>query len=39
MLTELLQWIDEIAASPWFLLIILVVALVDAVFPVAPSET
>lgn len=33
------SWLQDYASSPWFYLVILVIAIVDSVFPVVPSET
>lgn len=38
-LTDVTDWIDEISAEWWFLLVIFGVAVLDSVFPVVPSET
>jgi membrane-associated protein len=37
--TDLTDWLDEIAANWWFLLAIFVVAFLDSVIPIVPSET
>jgi membrane-associated protein len=37
--TELTDWLGEIAANWWFLIAILVVAFLDSVIPIVPSET
>jgi membrane protein DedA with SNARE-associated domain len=39
MFDALTGWLEDIAASPWFYLVIYVVALLDSVIPVVPSET
>jgi membrane-associated protein len=36
---DLTDWIDEISANWWFLLVIFAVALLDSILPVVPSET
>ena len=38
-ITDLTDWLDEIAANWWFLLVIFVIAFLDSVIPVVPSET
>jgi len=38
-LNELADWLGDISSSPWFYLVILVIALLDSVVPVVPSET
>ena len=38
-ITEVTDWLDTFSATPWFLLIIFSVALLDSVFPVVPGET
>jgi membrane-associated protein len=37
--TDSFEWLEEFSASGWFLLIVLVIALLDSVVPVVPSET
>jgi len=37
--TDVTDWLAEFSSNWWFLLIIFVVALLDSVFPVVPSET
>jgi membrane-associated protein len=37
--TDLTDWLDEIAANWWFLLVIFAVAFLDSVIPIVPSET
>ncbi len=39
MLDTMTTWLEDIAASPWFYLVIYVIALFDSVVPVVPSET
>jgi membrane protein DedA with SNARE-associated domain len=39
MLSSLVNWVEDIARSPWFYLIVYVIALLDSVIPVVPSET
>jgi membrane protein DedA with SNARE-associated domain len=38
-ITDLTDWLDRISNHWWFLLIILVIAFLDSVIPVVPSET
>ena len=38
-LNELTDWLDEISSNWWFLALIFVIALLDSVVPVVPSET
>jgi membrane protein DedA with SNARE-associated domain len=38
-ITDLTDWIDEIAAYWWFPLIVFTVALLDSIIPIVPSET
>jgi membrane-associated protein len=38
-ITDLTDWLDEVSDHWWFLLIILVIAFLDSVVPVVPSET
>jgi membrane-associated protein len=38
-LTDFTDWLDEISANWWFLLIILAVAFLDSIIPIVPSET
>ena len=37
--TDLTDWLDDIAGDWWFLLVILGIAFLDSVIPVVPSET
>ncbi len=37
--TDLTDWLDRISSHWWFLLIILVIAFLDSVIPIVPSET
>ena len=37
--TDFTDWIDEVSANWWFVIVILVVALLDSVIPIVPSET
>jgi membrane protein DedA with SNARE-associated domain len=37
--TDLTDWLDEIAGNWWFLLVILVIAFLDSIIPIVPSET
>jgi membrane protein DedA with SNARE-associated domain len=39
LISDVTDWIDEVSAEPWFLIVILVIALLDSVIPVVPSET
>ncbi|MTA93051.1 MAG: hypothetical protein F2545_01685, partial [Actinobacteria bacterium] len=36
---SIFDWLKDYSASPWFYLIIIVVAFFDSFFPVVPSET
>jgi membrane-associated protein len=38
-ITDLTDWLEDISAEWWFLLIILAIAYLDSVIPVVPSET
>jgi membrane protein DedA with SNARE-associated domain len=38
-ITDLTDWLEEISAEWWFLLVILVIAYLDSVIPIVPSET
>ncbi|MCP3988991.1 MAG: DedA family protein [Actinomycetia bacterium] len=38
-MNSLLDWLDSFSGSPWFYLVIFVIALLDSVIPVVPSET
>ena len=38
-LTDFTDWLDEISAHWWFLLVILAVAFFDSIIPIVPSET
>jgi membrane-associated protein len=38
-LTDLVDWLDRVSSDWWFLLVILVIAFLDSVIPVVPSET
>lgn len=38
-ITDLTDWLGDVAANWWFLLVILVIAFLDSVVPVVPSET
>jgi membrane protein DedA with SNARE-associated domain len=38
-ITDLTEWIGEISSFWWFPLIVFVVAMLDSIFPVVPSET
>ncbi len=37
--TDATDWLDEVSAHWWFLLVILVIAYLDSVVPIVPSET
>jgi membrane-associated protein len=39
MISSVVNWVEDLARSPWFYLIVYVVALLDSVIPVVPSET
>ena len=36
---DLTEWLHDVASNPWFLVVILVIAFLDSVVPVVPSET
>ena len=38
-ITDLTDWLDRTSGHTWFLLVILVIAFLDSVIPVVPSET
>ena len=38
-ITDVTDWLAEFSSNWWFLLVIFVVAVLDSVFPVVPSET
>lgn len=38
-LSDLTGWLEDVAAEPWFLLVILAIAYLDSVIPIVPSET
>ena len=38
-ITDVTDWIDDISSNWWFLIIVFVIALLDSVIPVVPSET
>jgi membrane protein DedA with SNARE-associated domain len=38
-ITDATDWLDKVASHWWFLLVILVIAFLDAVVPLVPSET
>ncbi len=38
-LDSLFDWLQDVSTSPWFYAVILVIALLDSVVPVVPSET
>jgi membrane-associated protein len=37
--TDMTDWLDRVSSHQWFLLIIVVIAFLDSVIPVVPSET
>ena len=37
--TDLTDWLDEVASNWWFLLVIVVIAFLDSIIPIVPSET
>lgn len=37
--TDFTDWLDEFSSNWWFLLVIFVIALLDSVIPIVPSET
>lgn len=39
MLESLLDWLESLSSNPWFYVLIFVIALLDSVVPVVPSET
>lgn len=39
LVNSLLDWLDTFSSSPWFYLVIFVIALLDSIIPVVPSET
>jgi len=39
MINQVLEWVESFTQTPWFYMVILVIALVDSVFPAVPSET
>lgn len=38
-ITDVADWLSEISANWWFLIVIVVVAFLDSIFPIVPSET
>ncbi len=38
-INEFFDWLKDFSSSPWFYLIIFVIAVFDSVLPVVPSET
>src|SRR5215213_8652000 len=38
-LTDLTDWLEEVSAEWWFLLVILGIAYFDSIIPIVPSET
>ena len=39
LVNSLLDWLETFTSSPWFYLVIFIIALLDSVIPVVPSET
>ena len=39
MFSDLIGWIESLAGAPWFPFLVLAIALLDAIFPIVPSET
>jgi membrane-associated protein len=37
--SDFTDWLDEVASNWWFLIVILVVAFLDSIIPIVPSET
>jgi membrane protein DedA with SNARE-associated domain len=37
--TDVTDWLDEISSQWWYLIVILVIAMLDSVVPIVPSET
>ena len=38
-LTDLTEWLEDVSAEWWFLLVILGIAFFDSIIPIVPSET
>ena len=38
-ITDVGDWLDKVSGDWWFLIVILVIALLDSVIPIVPSET
>ncbi|MET0144681.1 MAG: DedA family protein [Ilumatobacteraceae bacterium] len=38
-ITDLTDWLEDVAAEPWFVFVILGIAFLDSVIPIVPSET
>ena len=38
-ITDLTDWLEDVSAEWWFLLVILAIAFLDSVIPIVPSET
>jgi membrane protein DedA with SNARE-associated domain len=36
---DVMDWVKDFSSSPWFYAIILVIAVLDSIFPIVPSET
>ena len=39
LVSDLTDWLEDISAEWWFLVVILVIAFLDSVIPIVPSET
>jgi len=38
-ISSLTDWLDRVSGNWWFLAVILIIALLDSVIPIVPSET
>jgi membrane-associated protein len=38
-ITDLTDWLDRVSSHQWFLLVILLIAFLDSIIPIVPSET
>ena len=38
-ITDMTAWLDRVSGNDWFLLVILVIAFLDSIIPIVPSET
>src|SRR5688500_10465026 len=38
-ISDLTEWLSDVSANWWFLAVILVIAVLDSVIPIVPSET